>query len=79
MNSIRRGAPVPVAPVFSMPVMRPKVAVGLIVGGVPVTEPTLEPGILYCGWLKSLKAAARKLRLSRSVTRKRYCSALSIS
>ena len=62
MNSIRRGAPVPVAPVFSTPVIRPKLADGLMVrfDPLPATEPTLAPGVLYSGWFSRLNAAARK-------------------
>src|SRR5215813_7950310 len=77
MNSMRRGAPVPVAPVFSTPEILPKVAEGLIV--VPLTDPTLELGILYSGWFKRLNAAARKLRARRSVNRKRFWRDVSIS
>jgi len=47
MNSMRRGAPVPVAPVFRIPVILPKLAEVLIV--FPDTEPTLAPGVLYSG------------------------------
>ena len=69
----------PVAPVFRMPVILPKLAVGLIAGGFPLTEPTLELGILYSGWFSRLKAAARKLMANRSVRRNRFCSEESIS
>src|ERR1700730_17287393 len=79
MNSTRRGAPVPVAPVFSIPVMRPKLAAVLIVEGLPLTEPTLAPGVLYCGWFIRLNAAARKFRRTRSVTWNRFWSEESIS
>jgi len=34
MNSIRHGAPVPVAPVFRMPVILPKLALGLMTEAV---------------------------------------------
>ena len=48
---MRRGAPVPVAPVFSIPVILPKLAVGLMERLVPLpaTEPMLAPGVLYSG------------------------------
>ena len=47
MNSIRRGAPVPVAPVLRIPVMRPKLADGLMLrfDPLPETDPTLAPGV----------------------------------
>ena len=56
MNSTRRGAPVPVAPVLMMSVILPRLAEGL----PPLKAPKLVPGLLYIGWLKRLKAAARK-------------------
>ena len=51
MNSIRLGAPVPVAPVFSTPVIRPKLADCLMLrfDPLPDTDPTLAPGVLYSG------------------------------
>src|SRR5215471_9523565 len=81
MNSMRRGAPVPVAPVFRTPVMRPKLADCLMVkfDPLPDTDPTLAPGVLYSGWLSRLNAAARKFKASFSVMRKRFCSEESIS
>ena len=81
MNSIRRGAPVPVAPVFSTPVIRPKLAEGLIerLDPLPATEPTLAPGVLYSGWFSRLNAAARKFSASFSVSRNRFCREESIS
>jgi hypothetical protein len=74
---MRRGAPVPVAPVLRTPVMRPKLADVLIV--LPLTEPTLAPGVLYSGWFSRLNAAARKLSEMRSVMRNRFCRDESIS
>ena len=65
MNSIRRGAPVPVAPVLMMSVIFPKLALGL--GAGPVKEPNPLAGFLKVGWLNRLKAAARKYRLNLSV------------
>ena len=42
---MRRGAPVPVAPVFRMPVILPKLAEGLMerFDPLPVTEPKTAP------------------------------------
>src|SRR2546426_265364 len=77
MNSTRRGAPEPVAPVFKTPVILPKLEDVLMV--FPLTEPTLAPGVLYSGWFSRLNAAARKLRARCSVTRKRFCKDESIS
>ena len=71
----------PVAPVFRIPVILPKLAEGLMVRFVPLplTEPMLAPGVLYSGWFSRLKAAARKWMAIRSVKWKRFCSDESIS
>ena len=45
MNSIRRGAPIPVAPVLMTLVIFPKLAEGF----PPLKEPRLLPGFLYIG------------------------------
>ena len=74
---MRRGAPVPTAPVLMMLVIRPKLP--LTAGGLPVSAPMLPEGLLKTGWLNRLYAAARKFSASRSVTLKRFCSELSIS
>src|SRR4051794_32155963 len=81
MNSTRRGAPVPVAPVFRIPVIRPKLADGLIVRllPLPLTDPTLAPSVLYSGWFNRLNAAARKFSFTRSPMVNRICSDESIS
>ena len=78
---MRRGAPVPVAPVFRIPVILPKLAEGLIVRFVPLplTEPMLAPGFRNSGWFSRLKADARKFRATRSVTWKRFYKDESIS
>ena len=78
---MRRGAPLPVAPVFRIPVILPKLAEGLIerLVPLPLTEPMLAPGVLYSGWFSRLKAAARKWRATRSVRWKRFCKDESIS
>ena len=44
MNSIRRGAPVPTAPVLMIFVIRPKLP--LTAGGFPVNAPMLDDGVL---------------------------------
>src|SRR5262245_12960193 len=75
MNSIRRGAPVPVAPVFRMPVILPKLADGLLAA----KEPRLLEGFLYIGWLNRLKADAVKLSRNLSDSLKILVSELSIS
>ena len=64
MNSILLGAPVPVAPVFRMLVIFPKLAEGF--GLLPVKAPKPLEGFLYCGWFSRLKAAARKFKRKRS-------------
>ena len=75
MNSIRRGAPVPVAPVFRIELILPK----LPEGTPPLNEPRLVEGLPHCGWLSKLNAAARKLKLVVSVILKFFVSELSIS
>ena len=58
---MRRGAPVPVAPVFRMPVIRPKLAEGLIerLVPLPLTEPMLAPGVLYSGMVQQVEGRRR--------------------
>ena len=74
---MRRGAPVPTAPVLMMLVIRPKLP--LTAGGLPAKDPMPLDGFLKIGWLNRLYAAARKFSPRRSVIRKRFCSELSIS
>ena len=68
MNSMRRGAPVPVAPVFRMLVILPK-----------LEDETLPEGLPHCGLFNRLNADARKFKPRRSVRRKRFCKPVSIS
>ena len=68
MNSTRRGAPLPVAPVFRMLLIRPKLA-----------DEKLPDGFPHCGLFNRLKAEARKFRPSFSVKRKRFWRPVSIS
>jgi len=77
INSRRRGAPVPVAPVFKISVILPKLAEGF--GELPVKDPKLLDGFLYVGWLSKLKAAARKSKPNLSDSLKVFVSELSIS
>lgn len=75
MNSIRRGAPVPVAPVFRIEVIVPKLPEGF----PPLNEPRLVEGLPHIGWLSKLNAAALKLNPTVSVILKFFVSELSIS
>ena len=57
MNSMRRGALVPVAPVFRMPVMQPKLAVGLMVRFAALyTKPTYKDRVKreYVSYMESI-------------------------
>src|SRR5262249_39210459 len=74
---MRRGAPVPVAPLLTMPVIFPKLALGF--GGFPEKDPRLPEGLRYVGWLNKLKAAARKFRRYFSASLNVFVSEPSIS
>lgn len=76
MNSIRRGAPVPVAPVFRIEVILPKLPDENF---PPLNEPRLVEGLPHIGWLSKLNAAALKLNPTVSVILKFFVSELSIS
>jgi hypothetical protein len=52
MNSMRRGAPVPTAPVLMMLVILPKLP--LTAEGLPARDPMLLDGLLKIGWFRRL-------------------------
>ena len=68
MNCIRRGVPVPIAPVFKMLVIFPN-----------VEDEILAAGFAKIGWLNMLKTSARKIRFARSRMGVRFASARSAS
>ena len=65
---MRRGVPVPTAPVFRIDVICPK-----------PSDDRLPDGLSKMGWLNRLKASARKFIENRSLSRNLFCSAVSIS